>query len=59
MKKGANRDEYISKVKIILTVILTADGTPETKRIPHFCSHGFTQRSSVKDGQQYKALRCV
>lgn len=59
MKKEANRDESINQVKIILTLIFTADGTPETKVIPNFCSHGFTQGSSVKDEQQCKALRCV
>lgn len=59
MKKETNRDKYINQVKIILTVILTAGGTPERKGIPHFCSRGFTQGSSDKDGQQYKALRCV
>lgn len=59
MKKETNRDKYINQAKIILTVILTADGTPETKGIPHSCSCGFTQGSSDKDGQQYKVLRCV
>lgn len=53
MKKETNRDKFINQVKIILIVNLTADGTPEAKGIPNFCSHGFTQGSSVKDGEQY------
>lgn len=54
MKKETNIGKYINQVNITLTVVFTADGTSETKAIPHFCSHGFTQGSSVKDGQQYK-----
>lgn len=44
--KQANREKYINQVKIILTVILTADGTPDTTGILLFCYHGFKQGSS-------------